>query len=271
MSAADLGGTTALVTGASQGIGRALAEGLAARGATVVGVARSEQKLVTAMREVAAATGAHTVALAADVTDRAAVERAVATLRASGLEAVDLLVNNAGLMDPEEVPLWRADPDDWWAVVESHVRGALLLVHAVVPGMVERGRGRVVSIASGMSTRGGRLHSAYSVGKTGLMRLTESLVAGLEGTGVHAFDVAPGVVRTEMSTGMSMHADRSDWTPPEQVVDVVAAVAAGELDHWSGRFLRVGGDDLDELRRVHPDGDARQLRLRPYGPGDPLA
>jgi NAD(P)-dependent dehydrogenase (short-subunit alcohol dehydrogenase family) len=265
----DLAGQVALVTGASTGIGRHLAEGLAARGMTVAGTARGADRLAAAMAEVAAATGGRTLAVAADVTDRAAVEAAVGRVHAE-FGRVDLLVNNAGLMDPAEVPVWRADPDQWWAVVTSHVRGALLLVHAVVPGMVERGSGRVVDLASGLSTRGGSMYSAYSVAKTGLMRLTEVLVAGLEGTGVHAFDLAPGVVRTAMSTSMSVHEGRTDWTPPEEVVGLVAAIAAGELDQWSGRFLRAGVDDLDLLRRTIPGDGGRQLRLRPYGPGDPV-
>jgi NADP-dependent 3-hydroxy acid dehydrogenase YdfG len=259
----------ALVTGASAGIGRHLAEGLAARGMAVAGVARTPDRLATAMEEVAAATGARTLAVAADVTDRAAVEAAVGRVLAE-FGQVDLLVNNAGLMDPEEVPVWEADPDQWWAVVESHIRGGLLPVRAVVPRMVARHSGRVISLASGMSTRGGRLYSAYSVGKTGLMRLTETLAAGLEGTGVHAFDVAPGVVRTAMSTAMSIHDDRADWTDPADVVALVAAVAAGELDHWSGRFLHARHDDLDTLRTTRPEGVHRRLRMIPFGGDDPV-
>jgi NADP-dependent 3-hydroxy acid dehydrogenase YdfG len=235
----------------------------------VAGVARTADRLTTAMDEVAAATGVPTLALAADVTDRAAVDAAVARVL-DEFGRVDLLVNNAGLMDAEEVPVWEADPDEWWAVVESHIRGGLLPVRAVVPGMVARRSGRVVSLASGLSTRGGRLYSAYSVGKTGLMRLTETLAAGLEGTGVHAFDLAPGVVRTAMSTAMSVHEDRTDWTDPTDVVALVAAIAAGELDQWSGRLLHTAFDDLDTLRRTHPDGPGRQLRMIPFGDADPV-
>ncbi|WP_448623580.1 SDR family oxidoreductase [Geodermatophilus sp. URMC 64] len=266
----ELAGQVALITGASTGIGRHLAEGLAARGMAVAGLARGAGRLTAAMDEVAAATGARTLAVAADVTDRASVEAAVARVHAE-LGRVDLLVNNAGLMDAAEVPVWQADPNEWWAVVESHVRGGLLPARAVVPGMVERGSGRVVDLASGLSTRGGRLYSAYSVGKTGLMRLTEVLAAGLEGTGVRVFDLAPGVVRTAMSTSMSMHEGRTDWTDPERVVAFVAAIAAGELDAWSGRFVHAGFDDLDALRRTTPEGAQRQLRLRPYAEGDPAA
>ncbi|TYP84658.1 SDR family NAD(P)-dependent oxidoreductase [Blastococcus xanthinilyticus] len=267
---ADLSGQVALVTGASTGIGRHLVEGLAARGMAVAGLARNGDRLRTAMAEVAEATGGRTLAVAADVTDRAAVEAAVAEVVAE-LGQVGLLVNNAGLIDEFEVPVWEADADQWWEVVSSHIRGAQLTIRSVVPWMVLRNRGRVVNIASGMSTRANPDYSAYSVAKTGLMRLTESLVAGLEGSEVRAFDVAPGVVDTPMTRSMHMWQGFTDWTPPEAVVELVAAIAAGELDHWSGRFVRAGRDDLDLLRSTTPADAARQLRLRPYGGTDPIA
>lgn len=259
----------ALVTGASSGIGRHLVEGLAARGMAVAGLARTEDRLRTAMDEVAAATGGRTLSVAADVTDRAAVEEAVGVVREE-LGPIALLVNNAGLIDEFEVPVWEADPDQWWDVVSSQVRGALLTVRTVVPWMVLRNSGRIVNIASGMSTRANPDYSAYSVAKTGLMRLTESLAAGLEGSDVRAFDVAPGVVDTPMTRSMRMWEGFTDWTPPERVVELIAAIAAGELDQWSGRFVRAGKDDLDVLRATTPEDAARQLRLRPYGDDDPL-
>jgi hypothetical protein len=69
---------------------------------------------------------------------------------------------------------------------------------------------------------------------------------------------------------MPMHEGRTEWTSPGDVVDLVVAIAAGELDQWSGRFVRAGVDDLATLRATTPDGDARRLRLRPYGDTDPL-
>jgi NAD(P)-dependent dehydrogenase (short-subunit alcohol dehydrogenase family) len=269
-SAIGLAGQVALVTGASTGIGLHLARGLAERGMAVAGMARSGDRLAAAMDEVAGATGARTLAVAGDVTDRASVTAAVEQVVAE-LGQVDLLVNNAGLVDAAEVPLWEADPEQWWEVVSSHVRGGFLVSRAVVPWMLLRNSGRVVSLASGMSTRANPDYSAYSVAKTGLMRITEALALSLEGSDVRVFDVAPGVVDTPMTRSMAMWRGHTGWTPPEKVVELVAAIAAGELDAWSGRFLRVGADDPETLRTITPEGTARRLRLRPYGDDDPLA
>jgi NAD(P)-dependent dehydrogenase (short-subunit alcohol dehydrogenase family) len=266
----DLTGQVALVTGASTGIGRYLVEGLAARGMAVAGLARGEDRLRATMADVASSTGARTLAVPADVTDRASVAAAVETVVAE-LGQVDLLVNNAGLIDEFEVPLWEADPDQWWDVVASHLRGSFLLCRTVVPWMVLRNHGRVVNLASGMSVRARPEYSAYSVAKTGLMRMTEALAGALDGTDVRAFDVAPGVVETEMTTAMPMWRGFTDWTPPEKVVELVSAIAEGELDQWTGRFLRAGKDDLAALRMAGPRDAVRQLRLQPYGDNDPLA
>jgi NAD(P)-dependent dehydrogenase (short-subunit alcohol dehydrogenase family) len=265
-----LTGTVALVTGASAGIGRYLVQGFAERGATVAGVARTAGRLSAAMDEVAAATGARTLAVAADVTDPDAVAAAVARVTAE-LGPVTLLVNNAGSIDAAEVPLWEADPDQWWQVVESQVRGPYLLSRAVVPGMIAAGGGRVIGLGSGLGTRGSDVYSAYSAGKSAQMRITEGIDLAGAAHGVRAFDLAPGVIDTEMTRAMPMHAGRTEWTRPEDVVALAVAIAAGELDQWSGRFVRAGADDLDTLRGITPEDAARQLRLRPYGADDPIA
>jgi NAD(P)-dependent dehydrogenase (short-subunit alcohol dehydrogenase family) len=267
---ADLTGTVALVTGASAGIGRYLAQGFAEQGAAVAGLARSADRLQTTMQEVAAATGARTLAVAADVTDPASVQAAVAQVVAA-LGPVTLLVNNAGSIDAAEVPLWEADPDQWWAVVESQVRGPFLVSRAVVPGMIAAGGGRVIDLGSGLGTRGSDVYSAYSAGKSGQMRITEAIELAGAAHGVRAFDLAPGVIDTQMTRAMPMHAGRTEWTRPEDVVALAVAIAAGELDQWSGRFLRAGADDPDTLRATTPEDDARRLRLRPYGAGDPVS
>ena len=257
-----------MITGASSGIGLHLVRGLAERGMAVAGLARGADRLTEAMASVEG-TGARVLAVPCDVTDRAAVEAACARVTEE-LGPVDLLVNNAGLIDAAEVPLWEADPDQWWDVVASHVRGSFLLCRTVVPWMLLRNRGRIVNIASGQSVRVLPEYSAYGVAKTGLVRITEALHKALEGSDVTAFDLAPGVVDTQMTRGMSLWDGRTDWTPPEDVVAFVAAIAAGELDQWSGRLVRVGADDPAVLAGMTPQDDARRLRLRPYGAGDPL-
>jgi NAD(P)-dependent dehydrogenase (short-subunit alcohol dehydrogenase family) len=265
----DLTNQVALITGASSGIGRHLAHGLAARGMVVAGMARSGDILGGVMAKVAEDTGARTLAVPCDVTDRPSVEAAVARVTEE-LGHVDLLVNNAGLIDAAEVPLWEADPDQWWDVVASHVKGSFLLCRTVVPWMLLRNQGRIVNIASGQSVRVNPIYSAYGVAKTGLMRITEALDASLEGSDVKAFDLAPGVVDTPMTRSMSIWDGRTEWTPPDAVVQFVTAIAAGELDQWSGRLVRVGADDLDLIRGLQPQDDVRRLRLRAYGDDDPL-
>ena len=260
MAEGPLTGQVALVTGASTGIGLAVARGLAERGARVAGLARGADRLADAL------TGFGGLAVPADVTDLAAVRAAVQRVT-DELGPIDLLVNNAGLVDAAEVPVWAADPQQWWSVVESQLRGPFHLVQAVVPAMVARGSGRVVDLASGMSTRANPDYSAYSVGKAGQLRITESLAAA----GVLAFDVAPGVVDTPMTRSMAMWEGFTDWTPADAVVELVAAIAAGRLDAWSGRFVRAGKDTVETLAALTPEGIQRQVRLTPYGDGDPVA
>ena len=262
----------ALVTGASGGIGRDLSVGLARAGLAVALHGRSEERLV-ATREAVEAEGGRCCVVTADVVDLGAVTAMVRAVERV-LGPVDLLVNNAGLIEDDEVPIWEADPQEWRRVLDADLLGPFHCVRAAVPGMVERRGGRVVDLNSGSGTRDMPVYSAYNAAKTGLFRIAGSLHAAGHDRGLRAFEVAPGVVRTEMTRGMAMHADRTDWTDPRDVVELVVAIARGDLDAWSGRFLRAGSDTLDVLRAVAsrglPDG-ARTLRVLPWGNDDPLA
>jgi NAD(P)-dependent dehydrogenase (short-subunit alcohol dehydrogenase family) len=118
------------------------------------------------------------------------------------------------------------------------------------------------------------VYSAYGAAKAGLFRVGGALHAAGHSAGLRVFELSPGVVRTPMTGGMAVHEDRTEWTDPADVVALVVAMAAGELDAWSGRMLRAGADDVATLRALAAAGlpeDARTLRLRPYGPEDPLA
>lgn len=252
--------SVALVTGASRGIGDLAVRALLGAGWTVVGLSRSG----------AIADGAE--GMPCDVTDA----EEVATTVGQVIEQhgrIDLLVNNAGLIETE-VPLWEADVDEWWQVMVTNVRGPFLLTRAVVPHMITAGGGRVVNINSGAGTKERGDLTAYCGSKSALARITGGVaLAGAE-HGVLAFDLAPGVVETDMTHSMRMHDGRTEWTAPQDVTDLLLAFAAGELDGFSGRMVRAGADDLDTLRahsRAGLPDDARMLRLRPWGEDDPVA
>jgi len=264
----------ALVTGAGRGIGRAIALGLAEAGLSVALLGRSPG----ALEDVAGQVAAHGVGASwagADVRDFAQVHNAVERLEAA-LGDIDLLINNAGVIEPVEVPVWDAGPETWWHVVETDLRGPFHCVRAVVPGMVERGGGRVINLSAGGNDRDH--YSAYSAAKAGLFRITGSLhLAGYE-RGLRAFEISPGTVRTDMTTTMAAHTGRTEWTPVRRVVDLVVAAAAGRLDAWSGAFLHAGVDTpeiLDQGELTAGEAGlppwARRLGVLPYGPQDPLA
>ena len=246
--------------------------GLAADGASVGLLGRSRPTLDEVLHE-CAALGARAVAVPADVTDRATAKAAVETVERD-LGPVDLLVTNAGLREPVAGLPWETDPDDWWRAVETNLRGTYLLDRLVLPGMVARGRGRVLHVGSGMGQRANPEWSAYAVSKAAVSRLTDSVAAALEGTGVTLLEVSPGLVRTDMTETMWGPPEEQAWNDASRVVDVVRRFAAGQLDALHGRFVHAVRDDVDELLAVADrvrDSDARTLRLRAYGPEDPLA
>jgi 3-oxoacyl-[acyl-carrier protein] reductase len=267
----SLVGQVALVTGAGRGIGRELALALARDGAAVGLLGRSRGPLDAVLREVAAA-GGRAVAVPADVTRRDQVRAAVDTVTRD-LGPVDLLVSNAGLRERAPALPWQADPDDWWRVVETNLRGPFLLAHAVLPAMVARGSGRVLHLGSGMGHTPRPEWSAYGTSKAGLGRLTDTLATALEGTGVVVLEASPGLVRTDMTETMWGPPDEQPWNPMAGIAALTVRFAHGDLDALHGRFVHAARDDLDALLAAAGqimDRDARVLRLRPYADDDPL-
>lgn len=182
-----------LITGASSGIGAACARAFARSGARLLLAARRRDRLA----EVAAALDADVHVLELDVTDQAAVEDAIAGLGPDWSD-VDVLVNNAGLAAGLE-PLWEGDPRNWDRMIDTNVRGLLWVTRAVVPGMIDRGRGHVVnlgSIAGHEAYPGG---AVYCATKAAVDKITQSLRMDLLGTGVRVSTIDPGMVRTEFS------------------------------------------------------------------------
>jgi 3-hydroxy acid dehydrogenase / malonic semialdehyde reductase len=180
-----------LVTGASAGFGTAIARRFAAAdpGARIVAVARRADRLA-ALRDEIGAARVH--ALPLDVADRAAVERAVATLPPA-FAAIDVLVNNAGLargLDPAQT----ASLDDWDAMVDVNIRGLMYMTHAVLPGMVARGRGHVVNIGSTAGEWPYPGGNVYGATKAFVRQFSLNLRADLFGTPVRVTDIEPGLV-----------------------------------------------------------------------------
>lgn len=236
---------SALITGASRGIGRELALGLARAGLDVGLLARDAVRLEEVAGEIRA-LGRTAVAAPADVTDASALSVAVATIEA-GIGPVDLLVNNAGRFDAE-VPPWEADPQEWWAIMETNVLGPFLLDRAIIPGMLARGGGRIIDLSSGAAVRDTAASSAYYTSKTALFRLGGSIHEAGYPRGLRIFELAPGVVRTDMTSGTAMHADRTEWNDVAEVVELAVMIARGGIDELSGRYVRAGTDTPASLR-----------------------
>lgn len=243
---ADLRGQTAIVTGGARGIGLAIARGLTDTGARVALLARSEEELARAAAELDGA-----VAIRADVREAAEVKAAVEQVHQE-LGPTDLLVNNAGTLAGIG-PLWEIEADDWWLDVETTLRGALLCSQAVLPGMLERGRGRIVNVSSYSGIRPSPFQSGYAAAKAALLSLTESLAASTADRGVAVFAISPGFVRTamtdrlreafpEVGSGGEVDAARSG--------ELVAYLASGAADELSGRLLHVLDDVEDLVRRA---------------------
>jgi NAD(P)-dependent dehydrogenase (short-subunit alcohol dehydrogenase family) len=251
----DLTGQVALVTGGGRGIGASIARELADAGARVAVAARSRDQVDEVAREIDG------LAVELDVTDQAAVERAVAETERE-LGPIDLLAANAGIGSGEDEP-WESDPAEWWRTHEVNVLGVYLTARAVIPGMLERGRGRIVVTGSGAGYLPGASNTGYTSSKAAANRLAETLANALEDTPVRVFLISPGLVRTEMTEGH--FADDAPWTPPELAPRLVRVLASGRADALAGRYIHAEHDDIENLiRRADEirEQDLNAIRLR---------
>lgn len=260
--------SVALVTGGGRGAGRVMAEALAAEGFAVCVVART----ATEVEETAdgiASNGGRAIALTADATDRAAVERAVAEAK-ERLGPIDVLVNNAGRAHAIG-PVWEVDPEDWWQDVEANVRSAFLCARAVLPGMLERGGGRILNVSSYVALRPTPYISGYAAAKAAVLSFTEALAASVGESGVRVFALTPGLFRSELMRHLMESEAGQRWLPgigrggrwvePERVARLVIFLATGGGDALHGRFLHAL-DDLDKLV-ARADEIAREDLLTP--------
>jgi 3-oxoacyl-[acyl-carrier protein] reductase len=237
-------GRVALITGASRGIGRAIALRLAAAGATVVAAARGTNAEPTASSIVTAGGRAEAVAL--DVTDSEAVGQAVAgVLERHG--QIDILVNNAG-MTRDQLML-RMKRDDWDAVIATNLTAAFVLTQAVLKPMIKQRSGRIINVSSVVGQAGNAGQANYAASKAGLIGFTKSVALEVASRGITVNAVTPGLIDTDMTRAISSaaHADWAAKIPlqrlgtPEDVAAAVAFLASDEAAYITGHVLAVNG------------------------------
>lgn len=211
----SISGKVCLVTGASSGIGEAVARLFAGDGAKVCLVARSRDRLDALVNEL----GSNVVAVPTDVTKEAEVQTAVEA--ATSIGPVDILVNSAGTVyfDPVEA----TSEEHWNAVVDSNLKGVFLFCKHVVPGMLERARGDIVNIASIAAHQGFENSTAYCAAKHGVLGLSRALGLEVRKRGLRVITVSPGSVDTPLWDSMEWTPDRSKMLHADEVAKSVYA------------------------------------------------
>jgi NAD(P)-dependent dehydrogenase (short-subunit alcohol dehydrogenase family) len=280
-SCRSLQGQVAVVTGAGRGIGRAVAQALAAEGTYVAALARSATELAQTVALIEHA-GGRARALSVDVTDELAIRATLAEVEKSA-GSVDLLVNNAGMIGPLG-PFWENDFAEWSRALDVNLIGPLLCAHTILPGMIARRRGRIINVASGAGAMPFEFFSSYVVGKTGLVRFTENLASEIKTYGLSAFAITPGTVRTSMAEYSLNSEAGKKWLPwfgrifdegldlpPERAANLVVALASGKADALSGCFISVHDDLnllLENIEKIKSD-NFYSLRIRKLEPDAP--
>ncbi len=204
-------GQVAWVTGAGRGIGRATALALAAQGAAVAVVSRTQSEMdevIAAIR----AQGGKAIASLLDVSNWDMVNWTAQQIEAA-LGPIDLLINNASVLEPLG-KLWETDPEQVGRLIDINLTGAYYCMRAVLPGMLERGRGVIVNLSSGAAVSAAPGWSAYAASKAGLDHITRNLAADLKGTPVRAYSLHPGLVETKMQE--TLRATTPDQFPAER-------------------------------------------------------
>jgi 3-oxoacyl-[acyl-carrier protein] reductase len=240
----DLSGRVAVVTGASRGIGRAIATMLAAQGATVVAAAR-EQNAAATVEAIAAAGGKAEVA-SVDVGQGAAIDALVAgTLERHG--RIDILVNNAGIA--KDQLMLRMKREDWDAVIATNLTAAFGLTQAVLKPMIRQKSGRIICISSVVGQSGNAGQANYAASKAGLIGFAKAVAQEVASRNITVNVVAPGLIETDMTRAMTGDS-RGEWASriplkrlgtPDDVAAAVCFLASHEASYITGQVLAVNG------------------------------
>jgi len=236
-----------LVTGSTRGLGRAMAEGLAAAGARLVINGTDAARVEAAVREFTVA-GHVAEGAAFDVTDEAAVVRAFETFDARGL-AVDILVNNAGIQLRK--PMLELSTAEWRKVIDTNLTSAFVVGREAGRRMVARGRGKVINIGSLTSELARATVAPYTVAKGGIKMLTQAMAAEWAAHGVQANAIGPGYMLTDMNQALidnpafdawvKGRTPAKRWGKPEELVGVAVFLASSASDYVNGQIIYVDG------------------------------
>jgi NAD(P)-dependent dehydrogenase (short-subunit alcohol dehydrogenase family) len=253
MTTNQLSGQVAIVTGGGRGFGQAIARTLAANGSAVTVTSRTQAQVEETAAAINAA-GGRALGIAADVNSQADWQRVVRETEAR-LGPVTLLVANAALSDPAG-PVYEIDPEVWQKTLDTNVMGSVRGARAVLPGMVQRGAGRMIIVSSGSALAAAPYTSPYRVSKTALLRLAEILALEVKDHGVSVFAIHPGVIDSTILDSAARTEEGRKWVPhfarmvesgsvftgTEQCAECCAFLATGAADALSGRYISATED-----------------------------
>jgi gluconate 5-dehydrogenase len=255
MSAAlfDLSGKTALITGSSRGLGRAMAEGLAAAGARIVVNGTDPERTEAAAAELRA-MGYESLSAPFDVTDEAAIKACFQRFDAEGV-SVDILVNNAGIQFRK--PMLELDTADWRRVIEVNLTAAFVIGREAARRMAPRGAGKIVNIGSLMSSVGRATVAPYTVAKGGIKLLTQAMAAEWAPHNIQSNAIGPGYMLTDMNQALIDNPDFNAWvkgrTPsrrwgkPEELAGAAVFLSSAASNYVNGQIVYVDGGMLAVL------------------------
>jgi len=241
----DLSGQTAIVTGASQGLGKAMAFRLAGAGAKVACVARNAEKLADAVAAITDAGGI-AEAISCSVTDEESVQKVVDDVIEKWGQ-LDILVNNAGII--HRAPLSEMSDEDWCRVLDVNINGAFRLAKLCLPAMTDNGWGRIINIGSVAGQVGNAGQANYAAAKAGIVGLTKSMAKEMAGKNITANVVAPGFIETDMTDGLPDQVKEfalaatpaKRFGQSDEVAATVAYLAGEESGFTTGQVICVDG------------------------------
>lgn len=242
----DLNGKTAIVTGASRGIGEAAARALAAGGMNVVLAARSSDEIEQIAAQITQAGGS-AMGISCEVADHGSVTALVdRTLQAFG--GVDLIVNNAGIINPI-ARLSDSDPEDWARVIDVNVKGVYHGIRAVLPAMVEKGAGTIINISSGAAYGPMEGWSHYCASKAAVLMITRAVDKEYRDLGIRSVGLSPGTVATQMQVDIKASGinpvsqmDPNAHAPVEWIGRAIVWLAGEGADRYLGDDLMLRSD-----------------------------